>query len=44
MEIMNFICHRRGIKEKTILAAATAKRVSRGGFEMGFILEWTEDQ
>ena len=44
MEIMNFICHRRGIKESSILAEATAKRVRRGAFEMGFILEWTEDQ
>ena len=43
MEIMNFICYRLGIHEHTILADATAKRVSRGGFEMGFILEWVED-
>jgi predicted house-cleaning noncanonical NTP pyrophosphatase (MazG superfamily) len=43
MEIMNFICHRQGIREQAILAEATAKRVSRGGFEMGFILEWAEE-
>jgi predicted house-cleaning noncanonical NTP pyrophosphatase (MazG superfamily) len=43
MEIMNFICHRQGIREKTILAEATAKRCTRGGFEMGFILDWVEE-
>jgi len=44
MEIMNFICHRLGIHDHTILAECTAKHVSRGGFEMGFILEWVEDE
>ena len=44
IEIMNFICHRLGIHEHTIVAEATAKRVLRGGFEMGFILEWVEDE
>jgi predicted house-cleaning noncanonical NTP pyrophosphatase (MazG superfamily) len=44
MEIMNFICHRQGIREQTILAEATAKRVTRGGFEMGFILDWVEEE
>lgn len=42
MEIMNFICYRLGIRDKTILAQATSKRILKGGFEMGFILEWTE--
>jgi len=44
MEIMNFICHRLGIHEHTIVAEATAKRVLRGGFEMGYILEWVEEE
>jgi len=44
MEIMNFLCHRLGIHEHTILAEATAKRVSHGGFDLGFILEWVEDE
>jgi len=44
MEIMNFLCNRLGIHERTILAEATAKRVARGAFEMGFILEWVEDE
>ena len=44
MEIMNFICYRQGIREQAIVAEATAKRVRRGGFEMGFILEWVEER
>jgi predicted house-cleaning noncanonical NTP pyrophosphatase (MazG superfamily) len=43
MEIMNFICHRLGIYNQTIVAEATAKHVRRGGFDSGFILEWVED-
>ncbi len=43
VEIMNFICHRFGIHDHTILAERTAKHVSRGGFDMGFILEWVEE-
>jgi len=42
MEIMNFICHRQGIREQAILAEATAKRIRKGAFEMGFILDWVE--
>jgi len=44
MEVLNFICTRAAIHEHTILAEATAKRVSRGGFDMGYILEWVEEQ
>ena len=44
MEIMNFICYRLGIQEHTILAEATAKHVKRGGFDMGYILEWVEEE
>ena len=44
MEIFHFICHRMGIKESEILAQATSKRILRGGFEMGYILEWVEDE
>jgi predicted house-cleaning noncanonical NTP pyrophosphatase (MazG superfamily) len=44
MEIMNFICYRMGIREQAILAEATAKRVRNGGFEMGFILDWVDDE
>jgi|TARA_Y100000310_G_C20222246_1_gene596269 predicted house-cleaning noncanonical NTP pyrophosphatase (MazG superfamily) len=44
MEIMNFICYRLGIHDHTIVAYATAKRVSRGGFDMGYILEWVDEK
>ena len=44
MEIMNFICHRMGIRSHTIVAEATAKRVDRGGFEMGFVLDWVDEK
>ena len=44
MEVMSFLCNRLGIHESTILAEATAKRVSCGSFEMGFILEWVEEE
>ena len=44
MEILNFICHRSGIRDTTILAETLAKRVSRGGFEQGFVLDWVEEK
>jgi len=44
MEVMSLICNRMGIKEQTILAEAIAKRVSKGGFQMGFILDWVEEE
>ena len=43
MEIFHFICHRMGIKDSEIMAATHAKRITRGGFDMGYILEWVED-
>ena len=43
MEIFHFICNRLGIKDSEIMAQTTAKRVVRGGFDMGFVLEWVED-
>jgi len=43
MEIFHFICNRIGIKDSEIMAATHAKRITRGGFEMGYILEWVED-
>jgi predicted house-cleaning noncanonical NTP pyrophosphatase (MazG superfamily) len=44
MEIFHFICHRMGIKESEILAQGTSKRILRGAFEMGYILEWVEEE
>jgi len=43
MEIFHFICSRLGIKDSEIMAQSTSKRILRGGFEMGIILEWVED-
>lgn len=44
MEVMSLICNRIGIREQTILAEAIAKRVTKGGFQMGFILDWVEEE
>ena len=43
LEILYFICHRMGIYDKAVEAARTAKYVNRGGFEMGYVLEWVEE-
>jgi len=43
MEIFDFICTRLGLSLSEIGAARTAKRVTKGGFDLGFILEWVED-
>jgi len=43
MEIFHFVCNRLGIKDSEIMAETTSKRISRGGFEMGYILEWVEE-
>ena len=43
-EILDFICERMAIGESSIKAARIAKRVTRGGFDMGFLLEWVEDK
>jgi len=44
MEIFHFICHRMGIKDSEIMAQTTSKRIIRGGFEMGYILEWVAEE
>jgi predicted house-cleaning noncanonical NTP pyrophosphatase (MazG superfamily) len=44
MEIFHFICDRLGIKDSEIMAQSTTKRIERGGFEMGYILEWVEEE
>ena len=44
MEIFHFVCNRIGIKDSEVMAATHTKRITRGGFEMGYILEWVEDQ
>jgi predicted house-cleaning noncanonical NTP pyrophosphatase (MazG superfamily) len=44
MEVFHFICNRMGIKDSEIMAQSTSKRILRGGFEMGYILEWVEEE
>jgi len=44
MEIFHFVCNRMGIKDSEIMAATHAKRITRGGFDMGYILEWVEEK
>ena len=42
-EILEFICHRQGIRSRTINAQKVAKYATKGGFEMGYILEGVEE-
>ena len=44
MEIFHFICDRLKIRDSEVMAETTAKRVSRGGFDKGLILEWVEEE
>jgi len=44
MEIFHFICTRLGIKDSEIMAQTASKRIIRGGFEMGYVLEWVEEE
>ena len=43
MEIFQFICEREGFRDNQINAAQISKRVQKGGFNMGYILEWVEE-
>ena len=43
VEILNFICHRLGIRQKSVEAERLAKGDTRGACEMGYMLEWTEE-
>ena len=43
LEILDTICAREGIRSSEIRAQKISKRCSRGGFDMGFILEWVEE-
>ncbi len=44
MEIFHFLCDKLDIRDSTIMAQATSKRILRGGFEQGIILEWVDDE
>tara|TARA_Y100000593_G_C4196620_1_gene279628 strand:+ start:84 stop:401 length:318 start_codon:yes stop_codon:yes gene_type:complete len=43
MEIFEFICDREGFTDAQIKAEQISKRVQKGGFNMGYILEWVEE-
>ncbi len=43
MEILHFICEREGIREAQVMTAVTVKRIERGGFGMGYFLEWVQE-
>ncbi len=44
MEIFHFICDHLGIRDSQVVAQTTAKRITRGGFDQGLILEWVEEK
>ena len=44
LEVFHFICERLGLYPHTIEAERTSKRILRGGFEMGYVLEWVADE
>ncbi len=44
MEIFHFICDHLGIRDSQVVAQTTAKRITRGGFDKGLILEWVEEE
>ncbi len=43
MEILHFILEREGITDSQVMTAATVNRIKRGGFNMGYLLEWVEE-
>ena len=44
LEILNTICDREGILPQATKAAKIAKQATRGSFDMGFVLEWVEEE
>ena len=42
LEILEFICERQSITKRAIAAQRQVKRIERGGFNMGYLLEWVE--
>ena len=43
MEIFHFVCDYLGITDSQIMAQTTSKRITRGGFEKGYVLEWVAE-
>ena len=42
-EILDFLCERLALGDSAIKAAQISKRVTRGAFNMGYLLEWVEE-
>tara|TARA_R110002020_G_scaffold47320_4_gene134699 strand:- start:774 stop:1091 length:318 start_codon:yes stop_codon:yes gene_type:complete len=42
-EILEFVCNRLSIGPTAIRAERLAKHATRGGFDMGLVLEWVEE-
>jgi len=43
LEILEFVCRRFNITDRGIHAARVAKRVTKGSFDKGILLEWVEE-
>lgn len=43
LEILDFICTKEKITPESIASEKISKRITKGGFDMGFFLEWTEE-
>jgi len=44
LEILGFVCNREGVLPITVEAERMSKVITRGAFDMGFLLEWVEDE
>ena len=44
LEILETICNQEGIRQLTVKTERMAKRITKGGFKMGFLLEWVDDK
>jgi len=44
LEILDFICEWEGLKSGTIASERISKRVTKGSFDAGFLLEWVEEK
>ena len=43
LEIFEFICEREGIGVASVKAERISKRITKGGFSTGTLLEWVDD-
>ncbi len=43
LEILHFICEKLAIRWTVVEAERTSKRILKGGFDRGILLEWVED-